>query len=107
MCEAWAAEFEAGYAAATPADRIDHGLARAGIALFRELPRTADNQALLCTGLHGANILAANPGRLADRMADLAGVDRGRVRHWLFARCVEESVGSPVLRLAAARLAPA
>ena len=40
-------------------DRIDPGLARAGIALFRELPETADRRVLLCTDLHGDNILAA------------------------------------------------
>src|SRR5262249_18291865 len=38
MCAAWAGESERDYAAAGPADRIDPGLARAGIALFRELP---------------------------------------------------------------------
>jgi streptomycin 6-kinase len=141
MCEAWAAEFEADYAAAGPAERIDPGLARAGAALLRELPVTADNAALLCTDLHGDNILAArrapwlvidpkpylgdraydvvqhmlcceerlaaDPAGLADRMAGLAGVDASRVRHWLFARCVQESVGSPVMQCVAGRLAPA
>src|SRR5262249_5278469 len=59
MCAAWATEFERDYAAADPADRIDPGLARAGIALFRELPETAGERVLLCTDLHGGNILAA------------------------------------------------
>jgi streptomycin 6-kinase len=59
MCAAWADEFEREYAAAAAADRIDPGLARAGIALFRDLPGTADAQVLLCTDLHGDNILAA------------------------------------------------
>jgi streptomycin 6-kinase len=141
MCDAWAAEFEADYAAASPAERIDPGLARAGTALLRELPVSADDAALLCTDLHGDNILAAeraswlvidpkpylgdpaydvvqhmlnceerltaDPAALAGRMASLAGVDAGRVRYWLFARCVQESVGSPVLRQVAARLGPA
>lgn len=140
MCTAWAAEFEADYAALSPAERIDPGLARAGIALFRELPGTADSRALLCTDLHGDNILAArrapwlvidpkpylgdpaydvvqhmlnceerlaaDPGALADRMADLAAVSRRRVRLWLFARCVQESVGWPLMRQVASRLAP-
>ena len=44
MCAAWADEFEAEYAAAGPAHRIDPGLARAGIALFRSLSGTADGQ---------------------------------------------------------------
>jgi streptomycin 6-kinase len=141
MCHAWAEEFEAGYAVAAPADRIDPGLARAGIALFRELPGTADGQALLCTDLHGDNILAArrapwlmidpkpyagdpaydvlqhmlncdgrlaaDPAGLAGRMAGLTGLDPGRVRLWLFARCVQESAGRPLMRQAARQLAPA
>jgi streptomycin 6-kinase len=139
MCEAWAAEFEAGYAAASPAERIDPGLARLGAALLRELPWSADSVALLCTDLHSDNILAAqrgpwlaidpkpylgdpaydvvqhmlncedrlaaDPAGLADRMAGLAGLDADRVRQWLFARCVWESSGRPVMQLAAARLA--
>jgi streptomycin 6-kinase len=141
MCQAWAAEFEADYARASPAERIDPGVARAGIALLSELPNTADRQRLLCTDLHGDNVLAAqrapwlvidpkpylgdpgydvvqhmlccderlaaDPGALADRMAGLAAVDSGRVRLWLFARCVQESVGSPLLRRVATQLAPA
>ncbi len=140
MCAAWAEEFEAGYAAAPPADRIDPGLAREGISLFRELPGTATSQVLLCTDLHADNILAARrepwlvidpkpyvgdpaydvlqhmlncddrlaagPAALADRMAGLVGLDRGRVRLWLFARSVQESVGSPLMRQVARNLAP-
>jgi streptomycin 6-kinase len=59
MCAGWADEFEAEYAAAGAADRIDPGLARAGIALFRELPESANQKVLLCTDLHAENILAA------------------------------------------------
>lgn len=59
MCAVWAEEFEQDYAAAPVADRIDPGLAWAGIMLFRHLPQTADRQVLLCTDLHGDNILAA------------------------------------------------
>jgi streptomycin 6-kinase len=139
MCAAWAEEFEAAYAAAPPADRIDPGLARAGIALFRELPGTAASRVLLCTDLHAGNILAArrepwlvvdpkpyagdpaydvpqhmlnceerlaaNPAALADRMAGLAGLDPCRVRLWLFARSVQESPGSPLMRQVARKLA--
>jgi len=140
MCAAWAGEFERKYAAASPADRLDPGLARAGIALFRALPQTAGSRVLLCTDLHGDNILAAlrrpwlvidpkpyvgdpaydvlqhmlncegrlaaDPGALARRMADLAGLDGSRVRQWLFARSVQESVGWPLMRHVAGRLAP-
>ncbi|HEY7323684.1 MAG TPA: aminoglycoside phosphotransferase family protein [Streptosporangiaceae bacterium] len=141
MCAAWAAEFEAEFARAGAADRLDPALACAGIALFRELPASADREVLLCTDLHGENILAsqrepwlvidpkpyagdaaydvlqhmlncehrlaADPAALADRMAGLCGLDAHRVRLWLFARAVQESVGSPLMRQVAARLAPA
>jgi len=140
MCAAWAKEFERDYAAAA-ADRVDPGLARAGITLFRDLPHTADRQVLLATDLHGDNILAAqrepwlvidpkpyagdpaydllqhmlncedrlaaDPGGLATRMAHLAQIDAGRARQWLFARSVQESIGSPLMRHVARRLAPA
>jgi streptomycin 6-kinase len=139
MCAAWADEFERDYAAAGAANRIDPGVARAGIALFRALPETAADRVLLCTDLHGDNILAAqrapwlvidpkpyvgdpaydllqhmlncedrlaaDPAGLANRMAGLAGADAGRVRQWLFARSVQESVGSPLMRAVAKRLA--
>jgi streptomycin 6-kinase len=49
--------------------------------------------------------LGADPAALANRMAGLAGVDAGRVRQWLFARSVQESVGSPLMRQVARRLA--
>jgi streptomycin 6-kinase len=57
MCAQWADRFEREYAAA--ADPIDPGLARAGIALFRELPVSASSEVLLCTDLHAENILRA------------------------------------------------
>jgi len=141
MCAAWADEFEQDYAAASAAELIDPGLARAGIALFRGLPETAEERVLLCTDLHGDNILAArrtpwlvidpkpyvgdpaydvlqhmlncedrlggDPAALAARMARLAGVDADRVRQWLFARSVQESIGSPLMRQVATQLAPA
>ena len=63
MCSSdlWADRFEAehGEAIARGAEHIDQGLARAGIALFRELPRTAESSALLLTDLHHDNVLAA------------------------------------------------
>ena len=140
MCAAWADEFERDYASAGPADRIDPGLARAGMELFRALPGSAGAHVLLYTDLHGDNVLAAqrapwlvidpkpyvgdpaydvlqhmlncddrlaaDPAALADRMAGLAGLDAGRVRQWLFARSVQESVGSSLMAQVAGRLAP-
>jgi streptomycin 6-kinase len=124
MCDYWADEFEIKLAARP--GQLDAGLARAGIELFRELPESTSRQALLCTDLHGGNILAAQrepwlvidpkpyvgdpaydplqhmlncPSRLAsdphgfaDRMAGLMDLDAKRVRLWLFARCVQESL---------------
>ncbi|MHB1931348.1 MAG: aminoglycoside phosphotransferase family protein [Acidimicrobiales bacterium] len=37
----------------------DSGLVREGIALFRQLPDTAERDVLLCTDLHADNVLAA------------------------------------------------
>jgi streptomycin 6-kinase len=141
MCAAWAEQFEQDYAASTAAQKLDPGLARAGITLFRDLPQSADGQVLLATDLHGDNILAAqrepwlvidpkpyvgdpaydllqhmlncedrlaaDPAGLADRMAALAGIDPGRVRQWLFARSVQESIGWPLMRQVTRQLAPA
>jgi len=56
MCDVWADEFEEKLAR-TP--RLDPGLARAGMELFRELPRTATQSRLLCTDLHPDNVLSA------------------------------------------------
>jgi streptomycin 6-kinase len=50
--------------------------------------------------------LNADPGGLAARMAALLDLDPQRVRLWLFARCVQESVDEPELREVAAKLAP-
>lgn len=41
--------------------------------------------------LNDLDRLRAEPVRFADRMADLAGLDRRRTRRWLFARCVQEA----------------
>ncbi len=38
-------------------------------------------------------------------MADLLDLDAERVSLWLFARCVQESVGQPLLAEVAARIA--
>jgi streptomycin 6-kinase len=48
--------------------------------------------------------LQADPAGLATRMAGLLEVDPVRLRRWLFARCVLESPGEPVLADVARRL---
>jgi len=55
LCAAWADESEAKPAAGG----LDPGLRRDGLALFRELPASAERQVLLCTDLHAGNVLAA------------------------------------------------
>ncbi len=57
MCEAWADEFEA--KSGSSRTKLDPGLAREGIGLFRTLPTTADEHVLLCTDLHAENVLSA------------------------------------------------
>lgn len=57
MCARWADGFDRHVAAGRCP--LDHGLAAAGIALYRELPATADRHVLLATDLHAGNVLAA------------------------------------------------
>jgi streptomycin 6-kinase len=129
MCDQWATEFEAKATGRHPS--LDPGLVRDGIALFRDLPRSAERHALLATDLHAGNVLSAErepwlaidpkphvgdptydalqhmlncegrlhaePERLVARMADLLDLDRERLRRWLIARCVQESVDWPGL----------
>jgi len=125
MAHDWVAQAEARLAA--DPRRLDAGVAREGLALFRELSRTGPADALLLTDLHAGNVLAgerrpwllidpkpyvgdphydvlqhllncdeslrADPIGLLTEVADLAGLDPGRVRQWLFARCVQEFLG--------------
>jgi len=154
MCERWADEYEeeTGASGAATGDRgagedsagecrprLDPGIERAGLELFRALPASADRQVLLATDLHGQNVLAAqrepwlaidpkphvgdpaydplqhmincdrvvtDPLGLVARLADLLGLDRERLRLWLFARCVQDSPVRPQLADVAARIAP-
>lgn len=50
--------------------------------------------------------LINDPFGLVRRMAGLLDLDAGRLRLWLFARCVQESFNSPWLRNVAVRLRP-
>ena len=56
MADDWIAQAEARLAA-DPL-RLDAGLAREGLALFRELSRNAPREVLLFTDLHGGNVLS-------------------------------------------------
>jgi streptomycin 6-kinase len=61
MCDEWADRSAAAHAARPGI--LDPGLIRAGLQLFRTLPRTASQSVLLCTDLHAGNVLAG--GRAA------------------------------------------
>jgi streptomycin 6-kinase len=125
MADDWVTDAEARLAAEP--GRLDPGLAREGLALFRALARSGPGDVLLLTDLHAGNVLSggrrpwllidpkpyvgdphydvtqhllncsgslqADPVELLTEVADLAGLDAARVRQWLFARCVQESLG--------------
>lgn len=57
MCASWAEEYE--QKTAEGHSRLDPGLAREGMAVFRQLPDSAERVVLLCTDLHAGNVLAA------------------------------------------------
>ena len=57
MCDEWGDEL-AEDAERYP-DKVDTGLVRAGLEIFRSYADTADRHVLLCTDLHGDNVLAA------------------------------------------------
>ncbi len=50
--------------------------------------------------------LVADPAGFADRLSALLELDPIRLRWWLFARCVQESVDQPDLHDVAIALAP-
>ncbi len=50
--------------------------------------------------------LVADPAGFADRLSALLELDPIRLRWWLFARCVQESVDQPHLHDVAIALAP-
>jgi streptomycin 6-kinase len=56
MCEQWGERARVGHAEAP--EVLDAGLVREGLALWDQLPRTADARALLCTDLHAGNVLS-------------------------------------------------
>jgi len=126
MADDWVARAEVRLA--SDPGRLDPGLALDGLALFRDLARTAPTEVLLFTDLHAGNVLSgerrpwllidpkpyvgdphydvlqhllncdaslvADPMGLLTEVADLAGLDRDRLRLWLFARCVEQTFRS-------------
>ncbi len=138
MCQAWTDQFQRKLEERPWA--LDSGLAREAAVLFVSLAATARRSALLCTDLHGGNVLSAqrepwlvvdpkpycgdptydplqhmlncgrrlqaDPADFARRMADLLGLEADRLRLWVFARCVLESLDRPALAAVARRVAP-
>jgi streptomycin 6-kinase len=124
MADEWVTSAEARLTA--DPGRLDPGLAREGLALFRALARSGPSDVLLVTDLHAGNVLSsdrqpwllidpkpyvgdphydvmqhllncnrslqADPIGLLTEVAALAGLDSVRVQHWLFARCVQQSL---------------
>ncbi|MBM2619573.1 aminoglycoside phosphotransferase [Actinoplanes sp. LDG1-06] len=67
-------------------DRLpDRGLARAGLDVWRELPRTAVRETLLCTDLHPGNVLRAErePWLIVDPKPYVGDPDYEPVQHML------------------------
>jgi streptomycin 6-kinase len=56
--------------------------------------------------LNHPNRLATDPAGFVRRMAELLDLDRSRLRDWLFARSVQESIDAPNLREVAIALRP-
>ncbi len=138
MCDQWADWFELDFQ--RDSRGLDPGLAREGMTMLRELPRSAERSVLLCSDLHAGNVLssrrepwlvidpkpfigdpafepaqhmfncaerlASDPEGLSRRMAELLELDFERVRLWLFARCVQESIAYLPTRELARRIAP-
>ena len=93
MCGRWAQEFEAQLAAAP--GLLDAGLAREGIALFRELPATAGRHVLLATDAHAGNVLASERGwLLIDPKPHIGDPTYDALQHLL--NCQERLQADPV-----------
>lgn len=71
LTELWSAEFDAALAASKSGlGKLESGVARAGVELFRELGRGTDDPAMLCTDLHAENVLADSSHPRAWRLID-------------------------------------
>jgi streptomycin 6-kinase len=94
MCEQWADQFE--QQAEDSEARLDPGLARAGLALFRELPASGADQVLLCTDLHAGNVLRAErePWLVIDPKPHVGDRAYDPLQHML--NCGERLLADPV-----------
>lgn len=94
MCRQWAQEFEQQLERSP--HRIDPGLARDGMAVFRSLPATAERHVVLCTDLHAENILAARraPWLAIDPKPYLGDPAYDALQHML--NCPERLAADPI-----------
>lgn len=94
MCDEWAQQALAGHARV--AEVLDAGLVREGLALWSELPRTAEAQALLCTDLHAGNVLSGqrSPWLLIDPKPHVGDPSYDAVQHLL--NCDRELHSDPL-----------
>jgi streptomycin 6-kinase len=93
MCNQWGDSFDA---ATQGRPRLDPGIARAGIELFRTLPATAERSALLVTDLHAENVLQAQrePWLVIDPKPYVGDPTYDPLQHML--NCEERLFGEPV-----------
>jgi streptomycin 6-kinase len=93
MCTAWADQFELELAGRP--GRLDPGLARAGIELFRALPAEPVESVLLCTDLHAGNVLGAGrePWLVIDPKPHVGDRSYDALQHML--NCTERLARDP------------
>jgi streptomycin 6-kinase len=102
LCDYWADCFEQKLAEGR-GGRIDPGMAREGVALFRSMPSTASDERLLCTDLHAENVLASQrePWLVIDPKPFFGDPTYDALQHHL--NCRDRLVADP--RALAARMA--
>jgi streptomycin 6-kinase len=93
MCAAWADEFESKQEHLPLT--VDSGLVRAGIQLFRDLPRNSGDDVVLCTDLHAENVLAAKrePWLMIDPKPYVGDRTYDVLQHML--NCPQQLMGDP------------
>lgn len=94
VCEEWGDRAAAGHGQRP--EVLDAGLVREGLALWAELPRTAEAHVLLCTDLHAGNVLSGqrSPWLLVDPKPYVGDPCYDVVQHLL--NCERDLHGRPL-----------
>ncbi len=94
MCDRWAKWFEANFE--HDSRGFDAGLAREGMALLRELPRSGDRSVLLSTDLHAGNVLSSRrePWLVIDPKPFVGDPAFDPIQHML--NCDRRLAGDPI-----------